>query len=136
MINGYLTAIMVAPRFVTPTEWLPPLLSGIEFSGENTVRRVLDIVMLRFGVIQDGMYDGEIAANLRTLSARKFQNWLSGFTQASAITAAWPKRALSSDDRKILKLIKEGALNSDIQATLKPLLPSWLSAMALKAVDS
>ena len=136
MINGYLTAIVVAPRFVTPTDWLPPLLGEINFPGGNKLQRVLDIIMLRYGVIQDSIYDGDIAADLRTRSVRKFQDWLSGFTQASVVTAAWPKRALSSDDRKILKLIKEGALDSEIQATLKPLLPSWCNAMALKAVDA
>lgn len=136
IIDGYLTAVIVAPRFVTPTDWLPPLLAEINLPGGNKLQRVLDIIMLRYGAIQDGLYDGDIASDLRTRSARKFQDWLSGFAQASAITAAWPKRALFSDDRKILKLIKDGAQNDHIQATLRPLLPSWLSAMAAKAVDT
>ena len=135
LIDGYLTAVIVAPRFVTPTDWLPPLLGGIEFPGENKVQRVLDIIMLRYGVIQDGLFDGDIGSGLRTRAAHRFKDWLAGFAQASNITAAWPKRALSKDDQKILKLIKDGGSDDHIQATLKPLLPSWLAAMAARAVD-
>ncbi len=135
MIDGYLTAVIVAPRFVTPTDWLPPLLGEINFPGGNKLQRVLDIIMLHYGAIQSGLLDGDIGSAARKRSARKFDDWLSGFAQASAITAAWPKRALSRDDQKILRLIKDGAQDDHIQDTLKPLLPSWLEAMAAKAVD-
>ena len=135
LIDGYLTAVIVAPRFVTPTDWLPPLLGGIEFPGGNKVQRVLDIIMLRYDDIHNGFFDGEIGSGLRNRAARRFKDWLAGFAQASAIKAAWPKRALSKDDHKVLKLIKDGTLDDDIQATLKPLLPSWLDAMAAKAMD-
>lgn len=130
MIDGYLTAVIVAPRFVTPTDWLPPLLVEINFPGGNKLQRVLDIIMLRYGAIQSGLYNGDIGSSIRKRSARKFDDWLSGFAQASAITAAWPKRALSKDDQKILRLIKDAAQDGHINDTLKPLLPSWLEAMA------
>jgi hypothetical protein len=135
LIDGYLTAVIVAPRFVTPTDWLPPLFAGIEFLGENKVQRVLDIIMLRYGVIQDGLFDGDIGSSLRTRAAHRFNEWLAGFALASTIAAAWPKRALSKDDQKILKLIREGGSDDHIQSTLKPLLPGWLAAMAARAVD-
>jgi hypothetical protein len=135
LIDGYLTAVIVAPRFVTPTDWLPPLFAGIEFLGENKVQRVLDIIMMRYGVIQDGLFDGDIGSGLRTRAAHRFNEWLVGFAQASTIAAAWPKRGLSKDDQKILKLIKDGGSDDDIQSILKPLLPNWLAAMAARAVD-
>ena len=135
MIDGYLTAVIVAPRFVTPTDWLPPLLAEINFPGGNKLQRVLDIIMLRYGAIQSGLYEGDIASGIRKRSARNFHDWLFGFAQASAITTAWPKRALSKDDQKILRLIKDGAQGDHNQAALKPLLPSWLEAMAAKALD-
>ena len=135
MIDGYLTAVIVAPRFVTPTDWLPPLLGEINFPGGNKLQRVLDIVMLRYGAIQSSLYNGDIGYSIRKRPARKFDDWLFDFAQASTITAAWPKRALSTDDQKILRLIKDAAQIDHIQDTLKPLLPSWLEAMAAKAVD-
>ena len=135
MIDGYLTAVIVAPNFVTPTDWLPPLLGGIVFPGGNKLQRILDIIMLRYGAIEIGLYEEDIGSGIRKLSARKFEAWLSGFAQASDIAAAWPKRALSKDDKKILGLIKGGGQGDPIQDTLKPLLPSWLEILALKAAD-
>lgn len=132
MIDGYLTAVILAPLFVTSTDWLPPLLGEINFPGGNKLQRVLDIIMLRYGASRNGLFDGDIGSGIRKCSARAFEDWLSGFAQASAITAAWPKRALSKDDQKILRLIKDGAQDEHIQASLKPLLPSWLEAMAAK----
>lgn len=79
LIDGYLTAVIVAPRFVTPAEWLPPLFAGIEFPGENKVQRVLDIIMMRYGVIQDGLFDVDIGSGLRTRAAHRFNEWLVGF---------------------------------------------------------
>lgn len=135
MIDGYLTAVIVAPRSVTPNDWLPPLLGEINLPVCNKLQRILDIIMLRFDTIQNDILDGDIGSNFRKRSARKFEDWLSGFAQASAIRAAWPKRALSRGDQKIFKLIDDGVQDKHIQTTLKPVLPGWLAAMAAKAMD-
>jgi len=132
-LNGYLTAVLVAPEFTTPTEWLPPLMGGIEFAGEGSVQRLLDILMLRYGKIRDDMMDGNVGATLH--DAAHFADWLSGFAQASAIKSAWPKKQLSKEDRKVLKLMSDAALEASIQETLKPLLPAWLHIMANRAMD-
>jgi len=135
MIDGYLTATIVAPRFITPADWLPPLLDGINLPEGDKLQRVLDIIMLRYGEIRNGLFDRQTGSGIKKRSARKFADWLTGFAHATALTAAWPKRALSRDDQKILELINRGAQGEDIRATLKPLLPGWLDAMAAKAVD-
>ncbi len=135
MIDGYLTAVIVAPRFVTPTDWLPPLLGGINFPGGNKLQRILDIIMLRYGAVEASLYEDGIGSGPRKLSARKFEAWLAGFAQASDIASAWPKRELTKDDQKILRLIKEAGQGDPIQDTLKPLLPSWLEIMASRAAD-
>lgn len=135
LIDGYLTAVIVAPRPVTPADWLPPLLEEINLPVGKKLQRVLDIIMLRYNALQNELYEGDIGSGFRKHSARKFEDWLSGFGRASAIPAAWPKRGLSKDDKKILGLIKDGVQDVHIQVTLKPLLPSWLDAMAAKAVD-
>ncbi len=99
------------------------------------MQRVLDIIMLRYDDIQKSVFDGDIGSSLRTRAAHHFKGWLAGFAQASTITAAWPKRALSKDGQKILKLIRDGGSDDHIQSTLKPLMPSWLAVMAARAVD-
>ena len=91
--------------------------------------------MLRYGVIQDDLYDEAIGATFKGISPKKLGDWLAGFAQACAVSSAWPKSALSKDDRKVIALINEGVGDEAVRATLKPLLPSWLDAMGLKAVD-
>lgn len=136
LIDGYLTAIIVAPRFVTPTDWLGPLMDGVSFPGEGKVQRVLDILMLRYGVIQDDLYEANIGETFRALPRNRVGDWLTGFAQATEIVNAWPKRSLRKDDRKIVNLIKEGVDDEGVLETLSPLLPTWLDAMAIRAVDS
>ncbi|WP_159087065.1 UPF0149 family protein [Loktanella sp. Alg231-35] len=132
-IDGYLTGILVAPEFTTPPDWLPPLLGEISFAGEGSVQRVLDILMLRYGTIRDALMVDDFGADLRKYGKRQFANWLDGFAQAGALPDAWPKRALSADDRNILRRIRDGAEQPDAQTTLKPLLPAWLQLMAARA---
>lgn len=135
LIEGYLTGIIVAPCYSSPTDWLPPLLEGVSFPGGNKLQRVIDIIMLRYGIIQDDLYGEAIGTTFKDISPKKLGDWLAGFAQASAVSTAWPKRALSKDDRKVISLIIEGVDDEAVRATLKPLLPSWLDAMGLKAVD-
>jgi uncharacterized protein YecA (UPF0149 family) len=35
-IDGYLTAVLIAPQFTLPKEWLMPLMTGIEFNGNGS----------------------------------------------------------------------------------------------------
>lgn len=126
-INGFLTALLIAPEFVSPTDWLPALMGGIEFPGEGSVQRLVDIVMLRYGEINDAVLAREIGHEIRELSAQELTDWAAGFSRVtSTLPHAWPKRALKPNDRKLLTLIKDGA-TQDLSSELKPILPAWLA---------
>ena len=131
-IDGYLTAVLIAPEFTSPTEWLMPLMEGIQMKGHGSIQRILDIVMLRYGALNEAVIVGEIGGELRDLPLKRLQAWSEGFSQAvHGIKGAWPKRALNRDDKQILKLIRSAA-SDDLTPTLKPLLPSWLQMTAVK----
>ncbi|MBQ2262743.1 MAG: YecA family protein [Loktanella sp.] len=131
-IDGYLTAVLIAPEFVSPNEWLMPLLGGVEVKGHGSIQRILDILMLRYGALDEAVILGEIGAEVRNLPPKRFVAWVKGFSQAvDGIKGAWPKRALSRDDKRVLNLIRNAA-NDDLTQTLKPLLPSWLQMTAVK----
>ncbi|MFU8866091.1 MAG: YecA family protein [Rhodobacterales bacterium] len=131
-IDGYLTAVLIAPEFVSPNEWLMPLLGGLEVKGHGSIQRILDILMLRYGALNEAVILEEIGAEVRDLPPKRFQAWAEGFAQAvDGIKGAWPKRALSRDDKRVLNLIRSAA-NDDLTPTLKPLLPSWLQMIAVK----
>ena len=131
-IDGYLTAVLIAPEFASPNEWLTPLMEGIEVKGHGSIQRILDILMLRYGALNEAVILGEIGGEVRDLPPKRFQAWTEGFAQAvDGIKGAWPKRALSRDDKQVLNLIRS-ATSEDLTATLKPLLPSWLQMTAVK----
>ncbi len=131
-IDGYLTAVLIAPEFASPNEWLPPLMTGIEVKGHGSIQRILDILMLRYGALNEAVILCEIGGEVRDLPPKRFQAWTEGFAQAvDGIKGAWPKRALSRDDKKVLNLIRSAA-SDDLTPTLKPLLPSWLQMAAAK----
>lgn len=131
-IDGYLTAVLIAPEFASPNEWLMPLMGGIEVNGHGSVQRILDIVMLRYDALNEAVILGEIGGDLRDLPPKRFQAWTEGFAQAvDGIKGAWPKRALSRDDKQVLSMIRSSASDGPLP-TLKPLLTSWLQMAAVK----
>jgi hypothetical protein len=131
-IDGYLTAVLIAPEFTSPNEWLMPLMEGIEVKGHGSIQRILDILMLRYGALNEAVNIGEIGREIRDLPPKRFQAWTEGFAQAvDGIKGAWPKRALSRDDKQILNMIRSAVID-DLTPTLKPLLPSWIQMTAVK----
>ena len=131
-IDGYLTAVLIAPEFAPPDEWLTPLMEGIEVKGHGSIQRILDILMLRYGALNEAVILGEIGGEVRDLPPKRLQAWTEGFAQAvDGIKGAWPKGALSRDDKQVLNLIRSAAIE-DLAPTLKPLLPSWLQMTAVK----
>jgi hypothetical protein len=65
---------------------------------------------------------GEIGGELRDLPLKRFQAWTEGFAQAvDGIKGVWPKRALTSDDKQVLSMIRSSASNG-LTPILKPLL--------------
>ncbi len=134
-VDGYLTAVLIAPEFTSPNEWLMPLMDGVQVKGHGSIQRILDILMLRYGALHDAVTLGEVGEGLRDLPPKRFQAWTEGFVQAvDGIKGAWPKRSLSRDDKKILQMIRS-ATSDDLTSTLKPLLPNWLQATAAKWRD-
>ncbi len=131
-IEGYLTAVLIAPEFVSPDAWLMPLMHGVEVKGQGSIQRILDIIKLRFGALNEAVLLGEIGIELRELSPKRFRAWAESFAQAvDGIKGAWPKRTLSRDDKQVINMIRSAA-TEDLTPTLKPFLPSWLQTSANK----
>lgn len=131
-IDGYLTAVLIAPEFASPNEWMMPLMEGIEVKGHGSIQRILNILMLRYDALNQAVNLGKIGGEVLDLTPKRFQAWTKGFSQAvDGIKGAWPKRALSRDDKQVLNMIRSAAID-DLTPTLKPLLPSWIQMTAVK----
>jgi hypothetical protein len=107
-------------------------MDGIEVKGHGSIQRILDILMLRYGALNEAVILGVIGVEVTDLPSKRFQAWTEGFAQAvDGIKGAWPKRSLSRNDKSVLNLIRNAA-TEDLTPTLKPLLPSWLQMTAVK----
>lgn len=131
-VDGFLMAVLISPEFQTPSAWLPALLAGAEDQNEDSLQRMLDILMMRYGSLNEMVLMDDAGAAVSDLSKRRFRGWTKGFAYAvDEVDGAWPKRALARDDKKVLNLIRSTA-TEDPTATLQPLLPSWLESASRK----
>lgn len=127
-LNGYLTAVSVAPVAPAPEIWLGTLLGGIEFPGEGAINRVMAAISARMDQIEPAAPDPVVmAARIATLDAQGLQDWCAGF--AALVTAAprsWPARSLGTDDKRLLRALSQVA-EGDIDIPFITILPAWIA---------
>jgi len=126
-IDGYLTAVVIAPKFITPNRWLPILLEGAMGGLEATnLQRFLDIVMLR---ANDAIaLAGESAAFARQMESRVLMDWAAGFTRGcTTFKSSWPAKSTGPDDRAMQKLVAKAAETGFTSSDLRTL-SQWIAA--------
>lgn len=127
-LNGYLTAVSIAPVAPAPEVWLGTLLGGIEFPGDGAINRVMAAISARMDWIEETAPDPvAIAARLASLDAQGLQDWCAGF--AALVTAApraWPARSLGTDDKRLLRAISQVG-EGDTDISFITILPAWIA---------
>jgi yecA family protein len=129
-LDGYLAAVVVAPRVSPPTAWIGGLLDRAHgFPDHARLQRFLDFVMLRYNTANTDMADADvIGRQLRSSSAEDLRQWARGFIAGTeADRSAWRDRNLRNDDRAVLKLIAAFGDGNAGLSEVTPLLPAWLS---------
>lgn len=146
-LDGFLTAMLVAPRPVAPETWAGALLGGLEFPGEARLQRFLGLLTARLdrlaealdagaagsgGGSRGGGGTGAIRAVLPAEPAA-LAAWAAGFAAlVAAARGPWSRRGLARDDRHLLDLLAAAAGGAD-PAPLAPLLPAWLAERRRRA---
>ena len=127
-LQGYLTALAISPLAPSAEAWLGPLLGGIEVSGEGTLNRLLELVMMRANRINDDAADrATVSGWIAALDAKAFREWAEGFNDlVTAAKPAWPAKALAADDKRVLKDIASVSEAGDA-AALRTVLPAWVA---------
>jgi hypothetical protein len=127
-LHGYLVALAISPRAPTPEAWLGPLLGGIEFPGEGSVNRIMEVVVARANGIDDEASNAEAMAQVfSALDDEGIKDWATGFdTLLSAATRAWPTKALTVDDKRMLRAVSKVAKGAG-DPVLTSLLPAWIA---------
>jgi hypothetical protein len=127
-LHGYLVALAVSPRAPSPEVWLGTLLGGIEFPGEGAVDRVMGVIVPRANRVDEEAGDPEAMAQiLGALGGDDMADWAAGFAAlVSSARRSWPAKALSADDKWLLRALSKVANGAD-DPGLHDLLPSWIA---------
>ncbi len=97
-----------------------PLMEGIKVKGHGSIQRIFDILVLRYSALNEAVILDDIGGEIRDLPPKRFQAWTEGFAQAvDGIKDAWPKRALSRDDKQVLSMIRNATID-DLTLVLPP----------------
>lgn len=128
-LHGFLVALAVSPRALSPEVWLGALLGGIEFSGEGAVDRVIGVIVPRANEIDEEAGVPEAMAQvLGSLDGDDMRDWANGFdTLVSSASQSWPAKSLSADDKRLLRALNKVANGAD-DPVLPGLLPRWIAA--------
>ncbi|MCA2991089.1 UPF0149 family protein [Gemmatimonas sp.] len=127
-LDGYLTALCIAPVAPAPEVWLGTLLGRIEFPGEGSINRVMAALSARVDRIEETAPDPvATAAHLSPLSPDGLQDWCAGFHALVTVAPrAFPARSLGPDDKRLLRTLSQVA-EGRTDPTLAAVLPAWIS---------
>lgn len=133
-IDGYLMAIIIAPKMVQPNRWIAPVMEKVVSALEPaSIQRFLDIILLRFNMSAELADDA--AAMKKALSARPekaLREWAAGFVAAQAsFKSAWPGKSLRPDDKTMGRMIAAAA-ESGLQPGEVETLARWINARFLQ----
>jgi hypothetical protein len=129
-VDGYLAAIIVAPKLAAPSGWLGGLLDqGHNFASHDKLQRFLDIMVIRYNDANSELADiARTRAKVGVYDADGLGQWANGFTDSVVRSGRdWTGRTVTRDDKRILKLIADVADGRAGDSELRPLLPGWLA---------
>ncbi len=129
-LDGFLMAIVVSPKMITPKRWLEPIFDALhDLPNEETLQRILDIVMLRYNSWNAAAQDPvALKRRMNGLSVQAWADWAAGFVaMTTKFKSSWPTRTLNKDDKAILRQVDETFSSGNGAGSLAAILPAWLA---------
>lgn len=128
-IDGYLTAGVIAPKAVEPTDIMQRLLdAAITALDQAGAQRFVEIVVQRANAVITAAADPALTArDLERRSAEAARKWAAGFTAGyESFRASWPAKP-TVDDRSVLRLVAE-AVTAGFGVSDAKVLGAWIAA--------
>jgi yecA family protein len=116
-LDGYLAAVVIAPKMLMPNDWLPAILNAVlPRIDPARFQRFLDLVMMRVQAASYLAADPEaFLASMAGRTKKRQANWAAGFSQATdTFRSAWPKKGLTEEDRRLLAMVSEGRVPGEL----------------------
>ena len=129
-IDGYLAAICIAPRIITPDRWLAPVLHAIISTlTERNLQRCIDLLMHRYNATLAALVDPKgLERALRSMDTLGQRDWFEGFMAGKqSFKPSWPAKALGPTDKALLGQIASMADDPTSGSSAIPALAAWLA---------
>jgi hypothetical protein len=116
-VDGYLTAVIIAPQMIAPNLWLSPILQAVlPRLDPSKFQRFVDLVMMRTQVVSDQASAPDAFTAAMAARSKKGQaDWSRGFSQAvGEFRDAWPKKGMTKEDRRLLEMASVGVGGAEL----------------------
>lgn len=110
-LDGYMTGVVIAPQMIMPNQWLPAVLEPVlPRINPSQFQRFMDLLMMRAQTVSDvASVPDQLIAAISSRSKKGQVEWWSGFSDAmSKFRAAWPKKGITKEDRRLLEIMTTG----------------------------
>lgn len=127
-LDGYLMAVLVAPKMVRPTDWIGELLQAVpRLPDMVAAQRYLDLVTARSNAtVTDLDAPERLKARVAGIAAEDLAAWARGFSaMVRRFGPAWRDRSVRKDDKAVLALI-EAVGRGEERGDMGPVLTAWL----------
>jgi yecA family protein len=129
-LDGYLTAIVIAPKLPVPGSWMGGLLD--EMSGpvsEEAVQSLLLAVIGRYNEFEVELAEKAEVPGFSDLTEKNLRAWCRGFKHGVTMASdSWNARSLKKDDRNLVDLIGQIAAGKDPRFDPRAIIGSWIIA--------
>ncbi len=130
-IDGYLAAICIAPKMITPDRWIQPVLrAALPALNEGRLQRFLNLLMHRYNTALTALAAPKsMERALRAMDRLGQRDWSEGFLAGKqSFKPCWPAKALGESDKAMLRQIEAMADDPATSARAITVLALWLSA--------
>ena len=116
-LDGYMTAVVIAPQMIMPNQWLPAVLEPVlPRINPSQFQRFMDLLMMRAQTVSDvASVPDQLIAAISSRSKTGQVEWWSGFSEAMGkFRTAWPKKGMTKEDRRLFEVVSAGLASTDL----------------------
>lgn len=127
-MEGFLTGLCTAPKFIKPSEWIVTIFNVVaeDLSSEDDLQKILDLIVLAYNHRLSLLRDAAPSDALFPADPILFSIWADGYLTAwEAHKPHWPTKSLGKDG-KTMRALLEQAADFQNKTNQAPALRDWL----------
>ena len=131
-MEGFLTGLCTAPKFIKPSEWIVTIFNVVaeDLASEDDMQKLLDLIVLAYNHRLSLLRDGAPSEALFPADPILFSIWADGYLTAwEAHKPHWPAKSMGKDGKAMRALLEEAA-DFKTQTDQAPALREWLITRA------